>query len=506
MTQNEEENPHIEQTNKPTDNVPLISEKEENQDEDKKGKQVPTLKLKFMQNADTPEVTVAKPEEKQNSLKKKWKLLENLNTGQENPSDDILIEEEDESEQSDKIIEPAIKGEPISRYDQAENVEEEKANFAPPQGRPNNPLLSSADLSENNESTYRSAASDFGIHEKRVLSPSEGSKNVTFSKDNEKPSGEETKFESPQVNPRIVQSKVNAKPFRNVAYPPTKVKERKIEFPTTSETRGNAPTVASTNITKEKSTDAKEIPTTPIIPEEVGLAPHITESESKKSPNDKVTMSVSTSTLRPVSSLSSHPSLGLSSNQAFDSHKILMSIKEKYKIAENKDPNASEYTSESPQFKASEMIKEHASSSDKPAHMSGSLKVQQLDAGDSSNKKQPQEILKESFGPVGDLQIKNVEYREHMKDFLRTYLDNRLPDHLRSYKSPARMFKTRFYQRFYDKYSAFMDEDIQIASYYDHLEHAKPSYSLTESRAKYYQSQLAETIKKSEQQISKYNV
>jgi len=471
---------------------PKVIEPKSSSSEEKSPSQ--SMKLKFMQNADL----LAKKEEKQSRLKRKLNLIENPDPHPEPPADNILIEEDDESDEQEDN--PYMRNPVLEISDKKQTG----VNLSmPEQANPLNPLLSSAELSDYNESTYRSAASEFGTHEKKILSPKEGGRNVTFSKEGK----EEGKFESPQVNSRIVQAKVDSKVFRNLAYSGTKIKERKMEPPTTADTHINVTTDPSTNITKQNYTMNKIEELTPSRPEPTapGLAREELKDECKKTPGEKVTTSISASTLRPVSLLSSHPSLGQSSTQPFDSHKLLQSLKDKYKIAENRDPNASSYnlSTESPQFKASELVKEkQMSSASEEKPMSTTLKVQQLSVGSKEQIEEPKQYA--SFGAIGDPLGYGGDYKESLKDFLRVYIDNRLPEHMKSYKSPARMFKTRFYQRFYDKYTPFMDEDVQIATYYEHMEHAKPV--LSESRAKLYQSQLAETMKKSEHYFSKLNV
>eukprot|EP01022_Parablepharisma_sp_SALTPOND_P007968 TRINITY_DN1349_c0_g1_i1.p1 TRINITY_DN1349_c0_g1~~TRINITY_DN1349_c0_g1_i1.p1 ORF type:complete len:522 (+),score=53.75 TRINITY_DN1349_c0_g1_i1:3400-4965(+) len=418
-----------------------------------------------------------KKEEKKSRLVRRWNLLENPEP--EAATDNILIEEDDESETSQRFED--------QRYIYSQEPKR-AVNVSAPEA---NPLLSSGDLSEYGESTYRSAASEFGKHETKK----EENKNLTFSMERKE---EKKEYASPQAKSRLVQNKIESKVYRTLAFPATKTKERKIEPPTTAETH-NITTDPSTNITKQILTDQ----TPPKIGEaKPPLRPSIID-DTKRTPSENAGVSASTSTLRAVSSLSSHPSLGQS--QAFDSRKMLQTLKERYKVAENKDPNASSYLStESPQFKASELLApkedQPVSSSEKPA-FSGTLKVQQL----TDSEKGPTELPKPSTGVIGDTIGYAGDYREQMKDFLRLYIDNRLPDHLKSYKSPARMFKTRFYQRFYDGKAGSMDEEVQVASYYSQLEHSTRS-SLSESRAILYQSQLEDTMRKSERKMYNFYV
>ncbi|MDR3737111.1 MAG: hypothetical protein P4L10_16460 [Acidobacteriaceae bacterium] len=475
--------------------------------------------MKFMQNAGAS----AKPEAKPNRLRRKWNLLENMGAAPKSESEaagagappadtnNILIEEDEESDSQDVNTD---KKNPVSEgFDKSEERKRPGVNASAPEGNALNPLLSSAELSEGNESTYRSAASEFGAHDKA----NDPARNLTFSKEKTEAKAKDVeevkdRFASPQVNSRIVQTKLDTKPYRNLAYPATRTKERRLEPPTTADTR--PPTDPSTNLLA-KHTDmiAKidESPSVvankPLAPEELLHGPPSSTEESKKASTDKTGISMST-TLRPVSSMSSHPSLGQSTNQPGDSRKLLANLREKYRLGERKDPNASSsyMSAESPQFKASEMIKEGnvpSSSSEKP-QMSGSLKVQQLSVGQRATGEESGNKAVPSVGSDLSAYTSGGDYKESLKDFLRLYIDNRMPEHLRSYKSPARMFKTRFYQRFYDKYSSFMDQDVQVASYYESLEHAKPV--LSESRAQLYQSQLADTMKKSDLYLSKFNV
>jgi hypothetical protein len=373
-----------------------------------------------------------------------------------------------------------------------------------------NPLLSSPDLSDYGGSTYRSAASELAGRDKPL--PTEESEHG-------KPSDKDPKFLSPKSNSRLVQNKIDPKPTRAVAYQPSKAKEMGFEAPTTAEHHQTPATVPSTNATKPALTENKKETATPGNKAEVRESLHTpqpSEGNQRRTPHEREVTSVSSSTLRQVSSLSSHPSLIHTLSQPVDNDKILQTIKERYKIAENRDPNSSEFaSSESPQFKASELLHDKpmpSTSSDKPIHASGPLQAQQLTSDESGSKPKASGSQPPQLGMVGHLGgegapgVPATEYKEPMKEFLRMYIDNRLPDHLRSYRSPARVFKTRFCQRFYGKYSNFADEDMHVASYYEQLEHAKPVYSLSQSRAELYRSQLADTLKRSEQHRSKFSI
>jgi len=473
-------------------------------------------------------------EKPQNHLRKKWNLLENMAADQADENF-VIEDDEDESNASPKFEEQKVIM--IKNHDDYFNDPKkpaEKIN-SPSKNEPTSQLMKSSDL-EISGSTYQKAISEFGKHDE-----TQQNKNVTFSidKSNEQSviqpipiqensktqspesalklnqindslqtteTKKEQKYESPQVNSRIISQKVDSKIHKSVAYPPTKSGNKKSEPPTTVDTH-NITTDPSTNITKQILADQTPsktmIDSKPVLQHLAGIS----EDLSKRTPSEKQGISASTSTLQAVSSLSSHASLGQS--QAFDSKRALASIKERYKVTENKDPNAMSIA-ESPNFKASELIskeEQHVPSSEKPV-FTDSLKVQQL--ADSSGQKETS-LLKNTQSPgipniMGEIQV--TDYHDQLKEFLRVYIDNRLPEHMRSYKSPARMFKTRFYQRFYDTGrtpSSLLDEDVQVANYYEHLEHV-PKSTLSETRALLYQSQLEDTMRKSERRLNNFNV
>lgn len=200
--------------------------------------------------------------------------------------------------------------------------------------------------------------------------------------------------------------------------------------------------------------------------------------------------SLSMNTLQTISCVSSHSSLRQS--QPPGTQKVLGDLKDRYRP---KDSNASSYLSpDSLQLKDSES-KTHK---DDPLNVSESkspstmLKVQQL-----ANSSKAATLGAEDAG-----KRQGEDYRERMKHFLRQYIDNRLPDHLKSYRSSSQIFKMRLYQRFYD--SKVNDENAQTINYPNDVEQRRTYAS--EERALFYHSQMEDALKKSEQQINSFKI
>ena len=289
---------------------------------------------------------------------------------------------------------------------------------------------------------------------------------------------EETKHKEEQRKERYDNSQIESPGFypnpTDITYP--KTREKKTELPTTGDPNiTSLITDPSTNITKHILGER-----TPFRIEESKPTIKPSLEETKKTPSDQV--GESTSTLKVVSSLSSHSSLGKS--QGFDSKRVLQNLKDKYK-GKNSSGNSCP-SSESPQIK----IAEHTFHKELQPNSSDKLNTPVLiQANKTLGRVQRQhsiEVIETAMGTTGG------DYKEQMKDFVRIFMDNRLPAHLRSNKSLAQIFKSRFCDRFYDGRTEILDGDVQAVSYYNRLEHATPS-SLNDS----YLSQIRNSSKNS---------
>jgi len=301
-------------------------------------------------------------------------------------------------------------------------------------------------IEELSNPTYRSAASDFESKKEVKGIPAE------ISPIKGKQEGSTT------VSPRLIKPNPDVKMHRNLAYISTK-----------ADTKSNL--IKSTNSLHNQTVNPTSIM-------------HNIEEDRHK---DNVKTSLSTNTLQTISYLSNHPSL----RQPLDTHKTLLDLKERYKP---KDLNGSSYLSpESLQLKNSES-KIHKDdplniSSENKSH-STELRVQQL-----ANSNKPATLEVEG-------KYQSEDYRDRMKHFLRQYIDNRLPTHLKSYRSSSQIFKMRLFQRFYD--TKVNDENVQTINCPSDVEH-KRTYT-SEGRANFYHSQMEDILKKSEQRINSFNI
>eukprot|EP00826_Nyctotherus_ovalis_P020780 TRINITY_DN1657_c0_g1_i9.p1 TRINITY_DN1657_c0_g1~~TRINITY_DN1657_c0_g1_i9.p1 ORF type:complete len:400 (-),score=109.46 TRINITY_DN1657_c0_g1_i9:718-1917(-) len=301
-----------------------------------------------------------------------------------------------------------------------------------------NQIASSEELSN---PTYRSAASDFESKKESKGIPAEISPI-------RKP-GESL------VSPRLIKPNPDVKVHRTLAYISPKAEAKIIKA---------------------------SLPNPPKIPEE---NKQMVVEEMYESMRPSLTMS----TLQTISCISSHPSLRQS--QPPDVQKAPGNLRER----KPKDSSASSYLSpDSLQLKDSESKTRKddplgVSESKSPSTM---LKVQQL-----ANSNKAVTLGAEDIG-----KYQGEGYRERMKHFLRQYIDNRLPEHLKSYKSSSQIFKMRLYQRFYDH--KVNDENAQTINYPNDVEQRRTYTS--EERVLFYHSQMEDVLKKSEQQINSFKI
>jgi len=162
------------------------------------------------------------------------------------------------------------------------------------------------------------------------------------------------------------------------------------------------------------------------------------------------------------------------------------SIEDKLKYNSPLDTN--EYTN------ASNLIKQRAVSNEDNAYFSENSGKERSQS--TELRVQHVSDTKKLTGLTNSSELNGSNYHNQMKYFLRKYIDNRLPDCLKSYRSPSGTFKMRLYQRFYDTKTMEEKEEVRWTN----------RYSMSESRAMVYQSQVEEMLKKSEKKINDFRV
>ena len=238
---------------------------------------------------------------------------------------------------------------------------------------------------------------------------------------------------------RLVKVDANTKFHKSIALDSSKSKEEKTEV---------------TNTTIESSTRNVTIL---YNYNHSNLTPRRTE-DSKKLNNENIGITSSVNTSRGNSILSSQQTYLKS--DFFDSNKVLERIKEKYK-----NINICYTPLNRPETTAVKVIKV-SSPTITPAKPSQSSEVKIEEPPTIMKISKP--IIARRPTPL----LKSNNYHQQVRDFLRLYVDNRLPNSMKSYRSSSQVFKARFCQRFYGGNIIAVEDDDVAMDYYNRSRHA----------------------------------
>ena len=117
--------------------------------------------------------------------------------------------------------------------------------------------------------------------------------------------------------------------------------------------------------------------------------------------------------------------------------------------------------------------------------------------------------LKTTKMPMLEMKYQDEDYRDKLKDFAKRYIENRMPENLKTDKCPSRVFKNKFYERFQNRYQSMLDDEATQMNSFNELQRFKQAHYTAASSfiPEFYQTDLKSSLSSSDNYmyLSKYN-